>query len=273
MRGGLPHSEIPGSPIARISPGLFAACHVLHRLSVPRHPPDALHSRLSATPNGKNHREARHASRAVLAERCPGKSRGPSKPPHKPKPSGAANFSPGGIANSAVEDTIGIPCPGLPARTRSPASVTTRLFTSVHQQSPPGEPLGAPGGDIGFFVPRISGSVRFHPVPGRPLRGFRRLRRKRLSPSAKPSLPARLSAKAPLSPVGGSQLRCDRGGGERFRTDDLLLAKQALSQLSYTPFSVIRDLFSNQGSVIRTANLRRSGRPAASMPSVLIPDP
>ncbi len=26
------------------------------------------------------------------------------------------------------------------------------------------------------------------------------------------------------------------GGGERARTDDLLLAKQALSQLSYTPF-------------------------------------
>jgi hypothetical protein len=26
------------------------------------------------------------------------------------------------------------------------------------------------------------------------------------------------------------------GGGERDRTDDLLLAKQALSQLSYTPF-------------------------------------
>ena len=40
--GGLPHSEIPGSTIARISPGLIAACHVLHRLSVPRHPPDAL---------------------------------------------------------------------------------------------------------------------------------------------------------------------------------------------------------------------------------------
>src|SRR3981189_2380010 len=55
LAGGLPHSEIPGSTIARISPGLFAACHVLHRLSVPRHPPDALHLRLSATPNGKNH--------------------------------------------------------------------------------------------------------------------------------------------------------------------------------------------------------------------------
>src|SRR5215468_5437561 len=42
LAGGLPHSEIPGSTIARISPGLFAACHALHRLSVPRHPPDAL---------------------------------------------------------------------------------------------------------------------------------------------------------------------------------------------------------------------------------------
>jgi hypothetical protein len=59
LRGGLPHSEIPGSTIARISPGLFAACHVLHRLSVPRHPPDALNSRLSATPNGKNHSGSR----------------------------------------------------------------------------------------------------------------------------------------------------------------------------------------------------------------------
>ena len=41
-RGGLPHSEIPGSKSARLSPGLIAACHVLHRLSAPRHPPDAL---------------------------------------------------------------------------------------------------------------------------------------------------------------------------------------------------------------------------------------
>ena len=40
--GGFPHSEIPGSKPARGSPGLFAACYVLHRLSVPRHPPNAL---------------------------------------------------------------------------------------------------------------------------------------------------------------------------------------------------------------------------------------
>jgi hypothetical protein len=41
-RGGFPHSDIRGSTIARISPRLFAACHVLHRLLAPRHPPDAL---------------------------------------------------------------------------------------------------------------------------------------------------------------------------------------------------------------------------------------
>ncbi len=42
LRSGFPHSDIRGSTIARISPRLFAACHVLHRLSAPRHPPDAL---------------------------------------------------------------------------------------------------------------------------------------------------------------------------------------------------------------------------------------
>ena len=42
--GGLPHSEIPGSTPICGSPRLFAACHVLHRLSVPRHPPYALTS-------------------------------------------------------------------------------------------------------------------------------------------------------------------------------------------------------------------------------------
>ena len=42
LRSGFPHSEIQGSKIARISPRLIAACHVLHRLSVPRHPPNAL---------------------------------------------------------------------------------------------------------------------------------------------------------------------------------------------------------------------------------------
>src|SRR3990172_8468345 len=41
---GFPHSEIPGSNPACGSPGLIAACHVLHRLLAPRHPPYALSS-------------------------------------------------------------------------------------------------------------------------------------------------------------------------------------------------------------------------------------
>ena len=54
---GFPHSDIRGSTIARISPRLFAACHVLHRLLAPRHPPNALvsldiiHHRPHAGPN------------------------------------------------------------------------------------------------------------------------------------------------------------------------------------------------------------------------------
>ena len=39
---GFPHSDISGSKSARDSPKLFAACHVLHRLLAPRHPPSAL---------------------------------------------------------------------------------------------------------------------------------------------------------------------------------------------------------------------------------------
>ena len=40
--GGFPHSEICGSKDICSSPQLIAACHVLLRLPVPRHPPCAL---------------------------------------------------------------------------------------------------------------------------------------------------------------------------------------------------------------------------------------
>ncbi len=152
LRGGLPHSEIPGSTIARISPGLFAACHVLHRLSVPRHPPDALDSRLSATPNGKNH--------------------------------GCDKLS---FQKTLRTGSLGAALWGRP---RFPASVTQLASSQLsinnhHRRSndPPATKL---------FRCRVG--LRFSPAPA-----------------------------------------LGRGGGERDRTDDLLLAKQALSQLSYTP--------------------------------------
>src|ERR1700738_3727848 len=67
LSGGLPHSEIPGSTIARISPGLFAACHVLHRLSVPRHPPDALLFALERHTKRQSPRTSRKPSRQNAA--------------------------------------------------------------------------------------------------------------------------------------------------------------------------------------------------------------
>src|ERR1700739_3788930 len=95
LAGGLPHSEIPGSPIARISPGLFAACHVLHRLSVPRHPPDALNSRLitgvplAAEPqappgNAAHHRRAQgqDPAPASAGARAPAKGSHDTQRPH-----------------------------------------------------------------------------------------------------------------------------------------------------------------------------------------------
>ena len=39
---GFPHSDIRGSKLICSSPRLFAACHVLRRLPMPRHPPYAL---------------------------------------------------------------------------------------------------------------------------------------------------------------------------------------------------------------------------------------
>jgi hypothetical protein len=85
----LPHSEIPGSPIARISPGLFAACHVLHRLSVPRHPPDALCFAL-------DHRIASRRCRTTAAHRA--------KPRRRPRMKTLLSDTPGA---SAARATLG----------------------------------------------------------------------------------------------------------------------------------------------------------------------
>ena len=46
---GFPHSEISGSTLICSYPKLIAACHVLHRLSTPRHPPTTLTSLIRRT--------------------------------------------------------------------------------------------------------------------------------------------------------------------------------------------------------------------------------
>jgi hypothetical protein len=47
-----------------------------------------------------------------------------------------------------------------------------------------------------------------------------------------------------LGPVSRSCIATKAGGGERDRTDDLLRARQALSQLSYTPVALTSVQFS-----------------------------
>ena len=67
---GFPHSDTPGSMLACSSPRLFAACHVLHRRSVPRHPPCALTRLTSPLPSaGRGWPSCLHP--------CPAQSFGP----------------------------------------------------------------------------------------------------------------------------------------------------------------------------------------------------
>ena len=144
----MPHSEIPGSTIARISPGLFAACHALHRLSVPRHPPDALLLRSCATPNGKGHQIS--VDRVQISEgsrRC-GKRfshrRHFMRDRHSPGP------SPGNT----------IPRPQPKGRAQIPRGHATRFFTMCHQPRPQPRPKAAAAGNrvlLAAFRSQISG--------------------------------------------------------------------------------------------------------------------
>ena len=142
MRAGFPHSEIHGSKLVRSSPWLIAAYHVLHRLSTPRHPPNAL--------KALDHSHYR----------CPPKChRNEERPAFHCLPDEDLRF-------------LGFSRPTL-------ACIRANLFFTM------------------------SMNTRYRSITNL---CFRTL------------LPPR-----------------DRGGARRDRTDDLLLAKQALSQLSYGP--------------------------------------
>ena len=89
----------------------------------------------------------------------------------------------------------------------------------------------------------LSSPFNQHPTAGHPAAVSRNLLRTS-SLAALPRAPAswryadrrRFASPRGLRSAGRAAQRCFAGGGgERIRTDDLLLAKQALSQLSYTP--------------------------------------
>ena len=163
--GGLPHSEIHGSKPARGSPWLIATCCVLHRLSVPRHPPDALHTLVLMPP--MSHYE------------CATRRRKPTRTTPAPHDLGRRCIV---MTQPAVSSCDGDGPVGS-------SSVTH----SLHMSKIPYPPSGR-------YLLSLSGSSCCRVIEGH-----------------------------------CSSLCPPPGGGGRDRTDDLMLAKHALSQLSYAP--------------------------------------
>lgn len=167
--GGFPHSEIFGSKSVRNSPKLIAAYHVLHRLSAPRHPPNALKT----------------------LDRS-----------HDRRPPGAIRRL---------------------SRTKSPI---LKVKTSLLRGSPCNGPVRS---HLFRLFPRLRATA----LRGRTNRRFTmsdntRIRR----PTHKAEPKPRISHEIPSNDIDQSMMS---GGARRDRTDDLMLAKHALSQLSYGP--------------------------------------
>jgi hypothetical protein len=194
VRGGLPHSDIRGSKLVRSSPRLFAAYHVLHRLRVPRHPPNALEaldrSHYPCPPRPGTRRSEKRTERPLKdpivandrARRRPERGRGLSRP--------------------AVESRRWVrkdQCHTRSARRRKGVR-THLLFTMSDIRRPEGRPQSGC---------RAHGAVSTRHAWGLP------------------------GASGPDGPEGAGR---GSGGARRDRTDDLLLAQQALSQLSYGPW-------------------------------------
>ena len=190
----MPHSDIHGSTPARGSPWLFAACHVLHRLLVPRHPPNALLSLETHPP--ELIRRLPPCTETILSGQQPYRSPAKRQSPRK-------------RITLAQHTTVASEhhCHRRDAETSGQTLRWQRPETHqnlIHPDKERHPQFGTP--PASQFHPELSGaeqsmpiafaSPRYHPIISRTTEG---------------------------------------GGGDRTRTDDPLLAKQVLSQLSYTP--------------------------------------
>jgi hypothetical protein len=203
VESGFPHSEIQGSKPVRGSPRLIAAYHVLHRLSAPRHPPDTLmtldRSHYRCPLLGRNgHRRGTSSQNEVFKT----------------------------FASKHVRDDrrSSLSSHGSPsARTASaslrwPRGPTFRPDTfTLHDV----EQLACPEGKRRQTLQRR--------------RCASRINRWRI-PYADGLKAGHLGSTVP-APLISDICRpiSETGGARRDRTDDLMLAKHALSQLSYCP--------------------------------------
>ena len=195
---GLPHSDIPGSKLVCSSPGLIAAYRVLHRLLAPRHSPYALSSLTTSV-----------FELTLAGTRDPGP----------------------GIRRSPAR-TI------RPTRDNSISSHTLRVFEKNYRlqdiqlsKNPPSLPSATSARQA--RVLRTHQLVRLNrPWLAEPSFSARPPSR---DPHRQPFRPAEPSLVAGLpsrSPPTLSLRRAKAGGEYRARTGDLLVANQALSQLS-----------------------------------------
>ena len=171
--GGFPHSEIVGSKLVRSSPTLIAAYHVLHRLSAPRHPPNAL----KALDRSHDRRPFRRSWRTLI-------------------PNGGRK-SLDQLASWFAHAT---------ARSGAVSCQTSRILRAT----------GSEGGTNQSFT--MSDNTRTT---------RRRVKDLVILTSTANLLRFHLEQKHNRHPAPG--------GARRDRTDDLMLAKHALSQLSYGP--------------------------------------
>ena len=123
------------------------------------------------------------------------------------------------------EDTAGH-TPRPYGRTRSPATVTqlASLRLSINKCLGPPRDGDADKGMFGFFSPRSRGRTGWWRRGQAPLRVCSKM--------DLAQTPAGAIGRRQLAMFAGANIG---GGGDRARTDDPLLAKQVLSQLSYTP--------------------------------------
>ncbi len=136
-KGGLPHSDTQGSTPARGFPWIFAACHVLHRLLAPRHPPDAL---LLLVPRAHPRRRTRSKKPRHAQEPSTAQKHTDSK---RPRPTARPSLS----THSYALNTMAKPSLEAGHRSRSPRHPGQTPRPNPPRTTPanPAQPLARPG--------------------------------------------------------------------------------------------------------------------------------
>ena len=205
--GGLPHSEIRGSTAALASPRLIAECHVLHRLLPPRHPPGALQTLDPIRKTQPRSPRSRLPGSASARRPAEDRSRQPARSVHRP---GKTVF-PGPAARTPRRTPRHDPAPEGAAGRKG----ACERRTTTRPRTP-----------LVFSLFTMSKSPSKSPATACRPRGAAPAANDQTNPAR------RLATTVSRPPASDRGPAAPDGGAYRDRTGDLLLAKQALSQLS-----------------------------------------